>query len=240
LTLCIDIGNTNVCLALGTPENYTQARALTEGLDFVRFVEESFGGDVWGKLQDCAVSSVVPQAADTITKALQGLPIRRFDAGKSSVDFSRYKGQLGEDRAICCQTAVLKHGAPLILADLGTATTINVVDDKNIFLGGAIHAGVQTGLDALNSRTAQLPPVSEFPGAIKLIGEDTVECLISGAVMGTVFLIEGYVRRVGELLNLGREPVVVLTGGNAPPVAAHFRSRFVHEPELLLEGLFLI
>lgn len=244
MILCVSIGNTNIRCAVGSIESYIQAVKVVDKIcyakEFIHFVETNYGADIWKKLHGCVISSVVPQKNKIITEAISEknskLPIRYTDFRKSEIDFSLYKSQLGEDRAVCCTAAVAKHGTPVIVIDLGTATTINVVNRDKIFLGGAILTGIQTGLTSLINLTAQLPLVDNFMDA-KLIGCDTQECLVSGAVIGMVCMIEGYVCRIKK--ELDNEPTIVITGGNAPIITPFCSFNFVYEPSLLLEGIFL-
>jgi len=231
---------------VGSVENYTQALMLTQDAvstdSFTLFMDNSFGPEIWGELRGCVLSSVVPQKNEIIAQSLSKKnsalpPISHIDLTKSSVDFSQYNGLLGNDRAISCVAAAAKHKAPVIVIDLGTATTINAVDASNVFLGGAITAGVQTGLTALNSLTAQLPAVDDFT-KVSLIGNDTPSCLVSGAVIGTACMLEGYVSRIKK--EISGNPTVVITGGNAPKVMPFCNFGFIYEPSLLLEGMFLL
>jgi type III pantothenate kinase len=217
---------------------------------FIGFLDEHCEAeevDIWGDLQSCIISSVVPQKNMIITKALRrwskDVPIRSVrESDKGRVDFSQYNGTLGEDRVVCCEAAAaaVKSGTPAIIIDLGTATTINVVDIKDgrcVFRGGAILTGVQTGLTALTKQTAQLPPISNFTN-VPLIGGDTHGCLVSGAVFGTICMIEGYIKRIKKELEIN--PTVIITGGNAHKIIPHCHFPFTHDPSLLLEGLFLL
>jgi type III pantothenate kinase len=249
LILCVGIGNTNVRCAIGGADEYSQAALLTEELccaeKFVNFLEDCFGAGVWGKLQSCIVSSVVPQKNDIVVAALRyrggELPISTISEKSKKIVFSQYSGILGEDRIVCCEAAAAKYGAPVVVIDLGTATTINAVGADGVFRGGAILTGVQTGLNALTERTAQLPNVDNFTN-IPVIGNNTHDCLASGAVFGTICMIEGYIKRITPQLNA--TPTVVITGGNATKILPYCRDciglEYVHEPTLLLDGLFLL
>jgi len=248
LILCVAIGNTNIRYAAGTTENFAQAVMPTEELScrdkFKRFIENNFGVNIWRQLQGCIISSVVPQKKLIIVEFLHQLnnklSVQYIDTenkNNDNIDFSQYKSRLGEDRAVCCTAAAVKYKTSVIVIDLGTATTINIINKDNVFLGGAILTGVQTGLAALSKQTAQLPLINDFSG-VKVIGSNTRECLISGASIGTACMIEGYISRIKE--ELGNEPTIVITGGNAPQVMPFCNFDFVYEPSLLIEGLFLL
>jgi len=244
LILCIGIGNTNIRCAVGTKDNYNHAvefmAEVTTSRDFIGFMETSFGANIWGKLQGCIISSVVPVMNNIVVEALHdknnSLSIQYLDMITSNIDFSGYKSKLGDDRFACCVAAAEKHGFPAIIIDMGTATTINVINEVNKFIGGAILTGVETGLAALTKKTAQLPPINDFSN-VKIIGQDTRECLVSGAVVGTVCMLEGYIKRIKD--ELRADPIVVITGGNAQKVMKFCNFDYIYEPSLLLEGLFI-
>jgi len=246
LILCVDIGNTNIKCALGEADNYITASFATlemnEPSDFDGFIANCFGSDVWGKLKGAALASVVPERCRVITQLLheKSVPIKRLRPSTCGVDFSRYQSALGEDRAVCAFAAANKYPSPalpLVVIDFGTATTINVVDENKVFLGGAIAAGIQTGINALASRTAQLPPV-QLNQQPKLIAGNTTEALVSGAIMGAVCLAQGYVRLLEA--ELGKEPLIIITGGAAPKVLPFLDDLAKHEPTLLMDGLFML
>ena len=121
--------------------------------------------------------------------------------------------------------------------DLGTATTFNVLGENGVFLGGLIAPGLETGIHALASRTAQLPVLTLCPPE-ELIGRDTEACMRSGAVYGTAAMIDGIVSRVET--ELDRKVTLILTGGLAglvEPFCLHSR---VWDPQLLPKGLALL
>ena len=250
MILCIDIGNTRIRCALGTKTAYRQAAIDTVDVSdascFATFLQEKFGKDMQ-EITGGIYSSVVPQKNADVLQAIDVLNknaiIRPVDVGQMSIDFTGYKSVLGEDRAVCSHIAVLKHKAPVIVIDFGTATTINFVNQDSAFVGGAILAGVQTGIDALARGTARLPQLDVTGNGnadTKIIGEDTYECLVSGAVVGAAFAATGYIRHIGLLYTQKSIPCpeVVITGGNAPRVMPHCDFRFTYEPNLLIEGLF--
>ncbi len=244
MILSASIGNTNIRCALGAKDHYEQFILTTKTInrpeDFISGLEERYNMDILANLQGSILCSVVPVKTPIISEAIYKITNKlpqRINASKCNVDVSGYKSNLGEDRIVCCEAAFAKYPHPLVIIDLGTATTINVVNSEHIFMGGAILAGVQTGLTALSLQTAQLPQISDFSN-LCTIGKNTKESLISGAIMGTVFALEGYLNHIStELCN---PPTVVVTGGNAPAILPHCMFKFHHEPNLLLDGLFML
>jgi type III pantothenate kinase len=141
--------------------------------------------------------------------------------------------QLGPDRLAAAVGAVRRVGAPVIVVSLGTATVVDLVSGEGRLLGGAISAGLETGLAALAERAAALPRITPAQPE-RVFGADTEQCLLSGAVHGTAALIEGLVSRFQEALG-GAAPVA-LTGGHAQLVSPHLRVEHEVFPDLVLEG----
>jgi len=250
MILCIDIGNTRIRCAIGTKENYLQAAIDTNSIIdancVAAFLQEKFGDDMH-RLSDGIYSSVVPQKNAIILQAIEMLnknaTINPVDTARMDIDFTGYRSVLGEDRAVCSAIAAKKYGAPVVVIDFGTATTINIINESKVYTGGAILAGVQTGIDALARGTARLPQFDVTGNGyanIKIIGEDTYECLVSGAILGAAFTANGYVQYIQALFAAKSTPpsTVIITGGNAPKVLPHCSFDYIYEPNLLIEGLF--
>jgi type III pantothenate kinase len=142
---------------------------------------------------------------------------------------------VGADRLLGAWTARALVGAPCIVVDVGTATTIDVVDASGAFVGGAILPGPALGMHALARGTALLPPVPlELPG--RAIGRDTVAAIASGVMLGQREAIAGLIGLMAVELGSDRRPSVVLTGGDARVLGAPDWADRI-EPDLLLHGL---
>ena len=133
--------------------------------------------------------------------------------------------------------ALAEYEPPLTLLDLGTATTIEVVDRGNTYVGGCIIPGVRVSLEALTSRTAQLPGI-RLDRPKKVIGKNTVDCMRSGIMYGTAAMLDGMLDRVEE--ELGYSTTVVATGGMAQFIAPLCRREMTLEKDLLLKGLNIL
>ena len=244
MILSVSIGNTNIRCAVGTKEKnqqvFTPTKTIFRAEDFIYFLEAEFSSDVWNIIEGSIISSVVPNTTPIVEAAIKrktNKSAQRVDLTKCNIDLSKYKSKLGEDRAICCLSALAEYKSPIIVVDLGTATTINFIDSNDSFIGGAILIGVQTGLTALFEHTAALPKIEDFSDA-SIIGDDTRTALISGAVIGNAGVIEGYINRIET--SLGGTPTIVVTGGNASMILPHCRFNFIHNPTLLIDGLFTL
>ena len=144
---------------------------------------------------------------------------------------------MGSDRIVIAVAALAEYKAPLILMDLGTATTIEVVEPENVYMGGVIFPGVMVSLDSLTSRAAQLPGIS-LDQPKHVIGKNTVDCMRSGMMYGTAAMLDGIIDRIAE--ELGHTSTVVATGGLAQFITPLCRHEIILEKELLLKGLNII
>jgi type III pantothenate kinase len=145
---------------------------------------------------------------------------------------------LGVDRLLAAIGAADRHGMPVLIADCGTATTLDAVDPDGAFVGGAILCGLATQRDALAERTALLPPVElEPPPAV--LGQNTAACLQVGLVLGHAGAIAWLSKRMRMALAAPWAPLIG-TGGLAPVLAEAVPDLFsAVEPDLVLDGLRL-
>ena len=245
MILATNIGNTNIRVALGCPNLFKQAVFYAHEDDFIGQIEARlFSGDkmMWDKITDNIIATVVPEQTDMVISALYQKtqkPVKRIDIRNcGNLRTNQYEGLLGEDRVVCCARALQKYQPPFAVIDFGTATTINIVNKNGEFLGGAILPGLLTGLNALNRKTAQLPlieRIERMDESIPLIGKNTIENLVSGAVIGMACATQGFISRVEE--ELACKLNIVVTGGHTEKILPHCHFDYIHEPTLLLEGL---
>ena len=130
--------------------------------------------------------------------------------------------------------ALREHKPPLIVVDMGTATTMTVLDESGALIGGCICPGVKISLDALTERTALLPGL-QLDQPRKAIGRNTIDCMRSGIMMGNACMLDGMVRRMEE--ELGQKATIVITGGIAKFVAPLCKTSMIYDKDLLLKGL---
>ncbi len=193
---------------------------------------ESLGG--------ITISSVVPEVNDKVSQAIIDITGLRphFFSLDDALRVIRLKVEapsgLGKDRIADAIGARYCYGAPAIVIDLGTATTIGVVDEEGDFIGGMIIPGVKTSLKALSSRASQLPMVSiEKPR--NMIGRNTQECMQSGIVYGTAAMIDGILSQIEA--TLGATPHLVATGGLASDIIPHCQHHITIDPYLQFKGI---
>ena len=249
MLLAIDIGNTN--LVIGCIENdkiLFKARIATDRLRTsdqygveIKNMLEAYGVQIQD-IDDCIISSVVPPVFNSVKtgviKIIGKQPMVVGPGLKTGLNIHvDVPGQVGADRIVIAVAALAEYQAPLILMDMGTATTIEVVEPDNVYMGGVIFPGVKISLDALTSRAAQLPGISlDKPG--KVIGKNTVDCMRSGMMYGTAAMLDGLVERIEE--ELGHGCTLVATGGMAQFITPLCRRKVILEKDLLLKGLNII
>ena len=249
MLLAIDIGNTNIVIGCIVDDVITfKARIATDrtrtsdqyGVE-IKNMLEAYGVDL-NAIEDCIISSVVPPVFNSVKtgviKVLGKQPMVVGPGLKTGLDIhTDVPSQVGSDRIVIAVAALADYKAPLILMDLGTATTIEVVEPDNKYMGGVIIPGVRLSLDALTSRAAQLPGIS-LDQPKKVIGKNTVDCMRSGMMYGTAAMIDGMVERIEE--ELGHTSTVVATGGLAQFITPLCKREIILEKDLLLKGLNLI
>lgn len=249
MLLAIDIGNTNLVIGCIQDDNILfKMRIATDrtrtsdqyGVEIKNMIE-TFGVKV-SDITDCIISSVVPPVFNSVKtgliKVLGKQPMVVGPGLKTGLNIHMdVPSQVGSDRIVIAVAALAEFKAPLILMDLGTATTIEVVEPDNRYMGGVIVPGVRVSLDALTSRAAQLPGISlDCPKQV--IGKNTVDCMRSGMMYGTAAMIDGLVDRIEE--ELGHPSTLVATGGMAQFIAPLCRHEIILDKNLLLKGLNII
>jgi type III pantothenate kinase len=145
--------------------------------------------------------------------------------------------EVGTDRIVDAAAAHHLYGGPLIIVDIGTATTFDTVSKEGDHLGGAIAPGLRTAVSTLSSRAAMLPMV-ELVRPPRAIGTNTITAMQSGIVFGYVGLVEGIITRIQR--EITEKAKVVATGGYAALIAAETDMIDVVNPDLTLIGLRLI
>ena len=249
MLLAIDIGNTNIVIGcMKDDEIVFKARIATDRLRTsdqygveIKNMIEAFGVNL-KEIDDCIISSVVPPVFNSVRtgvlKIIGKQPMVVSPGLKTGLNIHvDVPSQVGSDRIVIAVAALAEYEAPLILMDLGTATTIEVVEPDNRYVGGIIFPGVMVSLDALTSRAAQLPGISlDKPKAV--IGKNTIDCMRSGMMYGTAAMIDGIIERIEE--ELGHKATIVATGGLARFITPLCKREIILERDLLLKGLNII
>lgn len=247
MLLAIDMGNTNITLGaykedelvfvsrLYTSRHKSSDEFAIDFLDIFNLYSVS-PKDFTG----CVFASVVPELTDPIVRAIKHtIGIEPILVGGEynanlKIDILPIE-YLGADLIAGAVAAREKYPLPCLVADLGTATKILVIDKDGAFRGCTISPGVKISLDALAKNAALLPSVS-FTTPKKAVGENTTECMQSGIVFGTAAMLDGMIKRIKNELGY-KECTVVATGGYSTGIIPCCEEKIIYDENLLLDGL---
>lgn len=247
MLLTTDIGNTGITLGaykdnklVFTSRILTDRKKDTDGyceelLEIFKshgISQKDFSGAI--------VSSVVPEVTAAFSDAIERI------TGKAPLTVGeKYNGNLkveilpvshlGADLVAASVGAINKYPLPCLIADLGTATKVLVIDKDGLFRGCTISPGVKISLEALSEKASLLPEIS-LSAPERVIGENTVECMQSGIVYGTAAMLDGLVSRIKKELN-EENVTVVATGGYSESISRLCETEMIYDEFLLLDGL---
>ncbi len=251
MILTVDVGNTNIVIGCAEPDTkkivfeeriFTDRhKSATEFAIAIKQVLELYGINS-KDLDGGILSSSVPPVTEQVVRGLErflGKKIIEVGPGiKTGVDIKLDDpSQLGPDLLVAAVAGISQYGAPLILIDLGTATTISVISDEKRFMGGMIIPGLEVALAGLARRAAHLPEVA-IKRPAKLIAGNTVGAMQSGSIYGQASCIDGMVERIWE--ELGYKTEVVATGGFAQEVIPCCKHEIKMDDQLLIKGLTIL
>ena len=143
---------------------------------------------------------------------------------------------LGVDRWLAIVGAVARYGKPVVIWDLGTATTLDAVDQTGQHLGGMIYPGPATMLDSLSRDTKLMVPPNLDTSAVTL-GRSTAACISNGVYAAQVGALNQYLRNISE--EMGEEPLLVVTGGAASWIVPLLDFEYIHDPWLVFRGMLV-
>lgn len=249
MILAVDIGNTNIVLGCIEGESILfEARMATDliktsdqycaELKTMLALFEVQPEDIAGSI----ISSVVPPVLNSFRTAIRKL------TGKSCLVVGPgiktglnihmdNPAEVGSDLIVAAVAAIAEYGAPLLLVDMGTATTITAIDASGTFVGGCICPGLKISMEALTGRTAQLPGIS-LDEPQKAIGKNTRDSMRSGIMLGSAAMLDGLLERMEA--ELGTPAKVIATGGIAKFVLPLCRREMIYDRSLMLKGLRLL
>ena len=246
MILTVDIGNSNIVIG-GVEDDRIrfEARLRTDSTKTsdeycvdLKSLLDIYGvcaGDVEGAI----IASVVPQVLNSMQTAIKKL------TGKTSLVVGpglktglnikiENPSQTGADLVVGSVAALREHKPPMIIVDMGTATTMVVLDKEGALIGGCIAPGVKISLDALTDRTALLPGL-QLDQPKRAIGRNTTDCMRSGIMMGNACMLDGMVERMEQ--ELGCKTTVIATGGIAKFIVPMCKTPMIYDKDLLVKGL---
>lgn len=251
MLLAIDVGNSNTTVGLydrndtlaflatlNTDSGKTADQISIDFLNLFQLYNQNIK-DVTGII----VSSVVPPLNFMLGKAIKQLfgkpPMVVGPGVKTGLNLRMdVQTQVGADLVAGAVSALEKFKPPMVIVDMGTATTIGVISEGHIYEGGLMLPGVNVSLEALSNQAAQLPMIS-LQKPKTLIGKNTVDCMRAGIVYGTAGMIDGILDRIiAQFPN--KTLSVVATGRNAPVIVQYCRHEIVYDKYLIMDGLLTI
>ncbi|MBU1852972.1 MAG: type III pantothenate kinase [Candidatus Omnitrophica bacterium] len=242
MLLAIDIGNTNIHNGIFRKRSLKRTFRIPTCVEnltshYIRNLKPDLND-----IEKVIVVSVVPERLRKVEGALKkvlGKKIlivgRDVDSGVKNI----YKNprQVGQDRLCNALAAYRLYGGEAIIVDFGTAITIDVINSSREYLGGVIAPGVEISINALSEKASLLPKVNiKKPRAI--LGKETKESMVSGAVYGFSSLCDGIVRRLKK--RYCKNGQVIATGGMSRLIGPYCETVDKIDPDLTLKGLSLI
>lgn len=246
MILAIDIGNSNIVVGFFEKDTIiAKARMATDSIK----TSDQYWMELDGifslfhinkkEIDGVIISSVVPPVLNSCRTAVKKMlaidPLIVGPGIKTGLNIrTDNPAQVGSDLIAAAVAAVKQYPKPILIIDMGTATTITAIDADGAFIGGCICPGVRISAEALSSRAAQLPAISlEAPNHV--IGRNTIDCMQSGVMLGAASMLDGLVEHMEK--ELGCSATVVATGGISRYVIPMCKREIHYDNELLLKGL---
>lgn len=247
MILVIDVGNTNTVLGVFDGDTLIHSGRIATNVyetddDLAMRLYSYIKINSVENIEGAIVSSVVPVLNRSLIKAIKR--VTKVDAMlvgpgiKTGLDIKiDNPGELGADLVVGAVASIAKYPCPQIICDLGTATTLSVIDKNKSYIGGAVLCGVKTAINAISKGTAQLPQV-DISAPDKVICSNTIDCMKSGAVFGNAAMLDGLVERIEK--ELGSKATVIVTGGLGKTILKECQREMIYDENLLLDGLRII
>ena len=234
MKLAIDIGNTFIKCGIFHKQKIVDRASVQSAEELLSFFKKY-------KLSKIILSSVVPNKSKEFINYLNkrfNLPIYVVNYKNTNLKLKvQEPSSVGNDRICNIFSAIKLYSAPLIVIDFGTATTYDVVNSREEFIGGIIAPGVETSAENLISKAALLDDISfDFPS--KVIGNNTKNNIQSGLMFGAVSQVEGLVNKIET--ESKTKYTVILTGGFSSLLSSHLNTSHIVDVDLTLKGMFYI
>ena len=249
MILAIDMGNSNIVVGgIDSDRVYFEERLTTDrsrtNLEYAIYIKnilEIHGIDI-SRIEGTIISSVVPPLNNTITTAIKKItgkaPMLVGSGMKTGLNIIMDNPKTtGSDMIVDAVAALREYPAPLIVIDMGTATTFSAIDAHGALIGKAIFPGAEISLEALSQRAALLPAAAMGePG--ELIATGTMDAMRSGLIYGYASMVDGMSARFCE--QLGEGTTLVATGALSKAIVPYCRAKITLDEHLALDGLYHI
>lgn len=246
MILTVDVGNSNIVISSVDGEKIIfEGRIRTDAtktsdeyaMDIKALLD--INGIDYKAIEGSIIASVVPQVLNSIQTAIKKLTGKQSlvvgPGLKTGLNIKiENPAQTGADLVVGCVAALREHKPPMIVVDMGTATTMVVLDETGALIGGCICPGVKISMEALTGRTALLPGL-QLDQPKRAIGRNTIECMRSGIMMGNACMLDGMVERMEA--ELGQKTTVIATGGIAKFITPLCRTPMIYDKDLIIKGL---
>ena len=246
MILTVDIGNSNIVIGGVEGENIVfEARIRTDATKTsdeycvdIKILLDVYQVDP-ATIEGGIIASVVPQVLNSLQTAIKKLTGKQSlvvgPGLKTGLNIKiENPSQTGADLVVGCVAALREHKPPMIVVDMGTATTMVVLDETGALIGGCICPGVKISMDALTGRTALLPGL-QLDQPKRAIGRNTIDCMRSGIMLGNACMLDGMVERMEA--ELGMKTTVVATGGIAKFIVPLCKQKMIYDKDLIVKGL---
>ena len=249
MILAIDMGNTNIVIGgIDSDRTYFEERVTTDrqktSLEYAIHIKNilEIHSISLSQVEGAIISSVVPPLNATISSSVKKIfgfrPLLVGAGMKTGLNIVMDNPKtVGSDMIVDAVAAIREYPCPIVIIDMGTATTMSVVDHSGNYIGGTILPGLKVSLESLSNKAAQLPHISlEIPA--RVIGKNTIDCMRSGIMYGSAGMLDGILDRMEE--ELGEKPTVIATGGLSRFVVPLCRHQITYDESLLLKGLRIL
>ncbi len=249
MLVAVDIGNTNITLAVFDGEDikgsYRLTTKMTRTSDEYGFMLLSFlnaSNIQVSDIEDVIVSTVVPKIMhsfnNAIYKYLKKTPITVGPGIKTGISIkTENPAGVGADRIVDAAGAYYIYGGPCLVIDFGTATTFDYINEKGEFLYGVTAPGLEITSQALSNMAAQLPEIAiKKPDTI--LAKNTIQSMQAGVVYGYIGLTEYIIRQMKK--EIGVPMHVIATGGLGRSISKETEEIEVYDADLTFKGLKLI
>ena len=243
--IAIDVGNSETTIGVGNSQGwqgyrFTTRKTVTSDellMMFKRIIDNPLIKE--GLIEGAIICSVVPEITNSVSEATSRFiskDVLTVGPGvktglKVNIDNPK---ELGPDRIANSIGGYSKVSSEVIVVDLGTATTFDIVNTKKEYLGGSIAPGIKISLDALTSKTSSLKSV-ELETPKNVIGKNTYEAIQSGLILGHTSMIDSMIEKI--ILESGLKPKIFITGGLGKVIQPLLNIKSKYEEDLTLDGL---